>query len=367
MFWMIVFGGLILLGAASVFYLLTRFHRFAPIARLAEQHRALSWLAAALPVLALSGFLFFNISTLIVVLIHLMVIWMLCDLIGLIVRKIAGKPRNRRYPEGICAMLLTAGVLCAGWYYAHHIYETHYRFTTDKALENGSLRVVLIADSHLGITLDGEKFAEQMRRIEAVKPDLVVLSGDFVDDESKAEDMERAAAALGSIRTTYGVYYAHGNHDRGYYGTRSFSLQDVKETLERNGVTVLEDQTVSPGGSLNVIGRLDKSFGNRRSAEQLTAPLDMTGYTICLDHQPNDYENEAAAGIDLVLSGHTHGGHIFPAGYVGLLAGMNDRVYGTERRGSTDFVVTSGISGWAIPFKTGAISEYVVIDIESKP
>ena len=365
MFWMIVFGGLILLGAASVFFLLTRFHRFSLFQRIGRRHRFLSWVAAAVPVAALSCFYFINLSTVIVVLIHLMIVWMLCDLIGLIIRKIVRKPRGRRYPEGVCAILMTAGILAAGWYFAHHIYETDYRITTDKTLPGGSLRVVLIADSHLGITLDGEKFAEQMQRIQAARPDLVVLSGDFVDDDSKAEDMERAAQALGSLETAFGVYYVHGNHDRGYYQSRSFTLADIRSALQRNGVTVLEDETASVGG-IHVVGRLDKSFADRMPVGQLTAGLDLTGYTICLDHEPNDYAAEAAAGCDLVLSGHTHGGHIFPAGWVGLWAGMNDKVYGHERRGSTDFIVTSGISGWAIPFKTGAISEYCVIDITGK-
>ena len=367
MFWMIVFGGLILLGLASVFYLLTRFHRFALFQRIGERHRRLSWLAAAVPVAALAGFAVFNVSTVIVVLIHLMILWMLCDLIGGIIRKIIKKPRGQRYPEGVFAILLTAGVLCAGWYFAHHIYETDYRLTTEKELPGGSLRVVLIADSHLGITLNGESFAAQMERIQAVKPDMVVLAGDFVDDESERGDMERAAEALGSLQTTYGVYYAHGNHDRGYYGSRKFSLRDVSETLKRYGVTVLEDETALAGGVLNVVGRLDKSFADRNPAEKLTEGLDLTKYTVCIDHQPNDYDAEAAAGCDLVLSGHTHGGHIFPAGYIGLWAGMNDFVYGHDRRGQTDFIVTSGISGWAIPFKTGAVSEFCVVDIAQTP
>ena len=54
---------------------------------------------------------------------------------------------------------------------------------------------------------------------------------------------------------------------------------------------------------------------------------------------------------------------MFPAGYVGLIMKSNDKLYGLERRGSTDFIVTSGISGWAIPFKSGTHSEYVIVDI----
>ena len=72
------------------------------------------------------------------------------------------------------------------------------------------------------------------------------------------------------------------------------------------------------------------------------------------------------AGVDLVLSGHTHGGQLLPVNYVGEWTGVNAKTYGLERRGKTDFVVTSGISDWAIQFKTGCKSEYVVIDITGK-
>ena len=83
-----------------------------------------------------------------------------------------------------------------------------------------------------------------------------------------------------------------------------------------------------------------------------------------MDHQPTDYANEAAAGVDLVLSGHTHGGQLFPVNHVGDWFGINDRTYGYERRNNTDFIVTSGISCWEIKFKTGTKSEFVIIDLE---
>ena len=86
-------------------------------------------------------------------------------------------------------------------------------------------------------------------------------------------------------------------------------------------------------------------------------------YTIVLDHQPNDYDNEAAANADLVVSGHTHGGQLFPVTYVGEWFNINDRTYGHEKRSDTDFIVTSGIADWEIQFKTGAKSEYVIIDV----
>ena len=92
----------------------------------------------------------------------------------------------------------------------------------------------------------------------------------------------------------------------------------------------------------------------------LLAQVSSDRYTIVLDHQPNDYANEAAAGADLVLSGHTHGGQLIPITKVGEWIGANDATYGYERRENTDFIVTSGISAWSILFKTGCKSEYVV-------
>ncbi len=81
-----------------------------------------------------------------------------------------------------------------------------------------------------------------------------------------------------------------------------------------------------------------------------------------MDHQPNDYANEAGYA-DLVVSGHTHGGQLIPIGIIGKLIGAFDRAYGWEKRDGTDFIVTSGISDWAILFKTGTKSEYLIINV----
>ena len=190
-----------------------------------------------------------------------------------------------------------------------------------------------------------------------------MICGDFVDDESKKADMLAACEALGTLNTKYGVYYAYGNHDVGYFHYRDFTADALTAALTENGIIILYDETAELGDNYYICGRRDRYDDGRKPAQELTQPLDLSRYIIMLDHQPNDYDAEAAAGADLVLSGHTHGGQLFPAGLIGLAIGANERVYGTETRGSTQFLVTSGASGWAIPFKTGCISEYCVIDI----
>lgn len=360
--WVVIMLTLGLLALAAFVYLLTRFHGFSFVRALEEKSRLLSWAAALLPLLLLGLFwIRFNVTTLFVVLLHLMAAFLLCGLLAFLIWRLGawGIPYDI---EGAAAIVLTVVYLSIGWYMGHHVFETDYRFESAKPLAH-DFRIVAFADSHFGITQNGETFAREMRRVQALNPDAVVIVGDFVDDDSDRADMTAACRALGELKTACGVFFVYGNHDNGYYKYRNFSSAELREELEKNGITILTDESVLLDDCLYLVGRRDRSDRGRMSVDELMAGLDGTKYSVILDHQPNDYDAEAAAGVDLVLSGHTHGGHIFPAGQIGLLMGANDANYGVSRRGDTTFVVTSGISGWAIPFKTGTFSEFVVIDL----
>ena len=343
-------------------YVVRRAHRFSFIQKIAEKNKALSWLCACVPPAVCFLFFFVNLYAVVIAGVHLILIWMLSDAIGWLIKKISRRS-FRHYLAGICALVFTVIYLAVGWFNAHHVFRTDYAFETEKAL--GSLRIALIADSHLGITLSGEDFAREMERVNAEKPDLVVIVGDFVDDDTEKDDMLRACRALGDLETTYGVFFTYGNHDKGYFDYRNFTTEELDAALLENRVTILEDESVLLGDRFYLVGRQDRTARDRISAAALTQDLDPEKYVILLDHQPNDHAGEAGCA-DLVLSGHTHGGHIFPAGIIGEVSGINDRTYGTEARDGTTFVVTSGISGWGIPFKTFCISEYVVIDVQGK-
>lgn len=363
MFFLLLFVLLIVFSGGGVFYLYTRIMKFKSIENLGVYGKILAFalpaLITAIIVFAL-GMSFFNS---IIILLHLVVFWSLCDFVAVILRKII-KREAKVYLAGIFAIVITVAYLGAGWYSAHNVVATEYNFTTEKNIGE-DIRIVMIADAHIGVTLDGVDFAREMSRISDEEPDVVVVVGDFVDDETEREDMITACKALGMLKTKYGVYFSFGNHDEGYFRGRGFSANELINELESNGVTVLEDEAVLVGDSVCLVGRLDRSSHGRKDMNAIVSELDMTKYIVVLDHQPNDYSAEAEAKVDLVLSGHTHGGHIFPAGPIGVLIGSNDRYYGTEKRDKTDFVVTSGISGWALPFKTFARSEYVVIDIKN--
>lgn len=377
--WIVMLSSMIAVGAAAavcMYYVVKRTHRFHHIRKLAKTHRWLSWLVSLTPVAVCAAFASIRIVAMYVVMFHLTLFWIICDIIAMRIQRHRKNKRlkarrqqdykpakriRRRYTAGYFAILLTVVYLSYGWYMAHHIYITRYDIKTDKPL--GQLHAVMIADCHVGLTLDGEQFAEQCRRISDLHPDIVLLPGDFVDDDTSEKDMRTACKALGEIDAKYGVYVSHGNHDPGFFGYRSFSLDELDAELKADGVKLLADECDTVDGRFCIISREDKSDRERLSISDLAAECDSGLYQIVLDHQPNDFKAEAEAGVDLVVSGHTHGGHIFPAGYFGKLMGFNDRIYGIEQRGSTTFIVTSGISGWAIPFKTVACSEIVDIYI----
>ena len=359
--WYLILGSLGLFFIVSVIYCTICIHRFSFMKHFAEGHKVLAWILSFLPVALVGLFALINVFAMMIVFLHLLAGFAVVNAVGFIFRKMSRK--GAKYDlQNVAALVLVVLYLGLGWFLAHHVFITRYEIATEKNVGEG-LRIVGLADAHLSVTLDGEAFAKQVERIKALEPDAVVIAGDFVDDDSKKEDMLRACQALGTLNDTCGVFFVYGNHDNGYYNYRNFTAYELRKALTDYGVLVLEDEIVLTDERLVVIGRRDRSTRDRAEAQALTGALDKSKYILMLDHQPNDFENEALSDADLVFSGHTHGGHIFPAGLVGLIFGANDRVYGTEVRNGTTFVVTSGISGWAIPFKTGARSEIVVIDI----
>ena len=327
------------------------------------KNKILSWILSFIPLLLFIIGLFIDTVNAIVVDIHLILIISLTKLIFFIFKKITKKEINEYLVLGV-GILLTTILMINAYYLAHHVVETDYTVYTTKDVDN--FRIVQISDSHLGCTLTGKEFNKYMEDINKLNPDIVVLTGDFVDDDSPYEYMVEASKGLGKLKTKYGVYFIFGNHDKGYGKYRKYSNEDIRKELKDNNVTILEDESIEIGENIVLIGRQDAEVKDRTPISELTKELDKNKYLIVLNHQPNDYDNEQKAKVDLVLSGHTHGGQLFPLGQFGVLLGANDMFKGIKKTDNTTFIVNTGISDWAIKFKTGTITEYTVIDIKKE-
>lgn len=359
--WLIILGLTMLCAIAGLIYLTAAVRRFALPKKLTGKNKVLGTALAAafilIPFLVINFTL--GLMNAVVVLIHVMLFFALSAAVVHIYKRLCRR-EPKFFLQGWLALIVSVIYLGVAFFLCEHVWQTNYTLTTAKSIS--PLRVAMFADSHLGTTFDADGLEEYLKAIEAQSPDILLIPGDFVDDSSEREDIIRACEALGRMDLPYGVWFSFGNHDEGYYNSRDFSGDELREALISNGVHVLEDECVLIDNSFYVVGRLDSGYERMEIADLLSG-LDTDRYIIVMDHEPNDYDNESLSAADLVLSGHTHGGQLFPITYVGVALGINDNTYGYERINDTDFIVTSGISDWALNFKTGTYSEYVIIDI----
>ena len=347
---------------AAIGYLSLAFSRFAPIEKAAGGRR---WLALLISLGLILGTCYAAMRLLslidaIVILLHVLFAFLLVELVFFIRRKATGK-RSTAARRGLYALLAAALYLTAGYVQCEHVWKTEYALTSDKLSK--TVRVAVFSDSHVGTSFDAAGFEKKLWEIVRQEPDLLLIPGDFVDDDTSREDMIAACEALGCIELRDGVWFAYGNHDKGYSDSRPFTAEELEQTLLANGVHILEDECACVG-ELCLVGRRDASTEARADISELLADADTAKYIIVLDHEPNDYDREAETEADLVLSGHTHGGQLIPLGLVGRFFGFNDRTYGLETRKGTSFIVSSGISDWIMHFKTGTRSEYLIITID---
>ena len=275
---------------------------------------------------------------------------------------------NKIFYCGAVPVIITALILGYGYFNMGNVIETDYTIHTEKPVPEHGYKIALVADLHFGTTMNEEKLKKYCNEIESTKPDLVVLCGDIVDERTTRVQMENAAKILGSIKSTYGTFYVYGNHDKSTYTSKpNFNEKQLKNQLVSNGIHVFEDEVYNVNHNLTIIGRKDKGFSpgiKRKTSEELLKNADTHNFLLLLDHQPSDLQQNSAAGIDLQLSGHTHGGQIWPMGLISHRLGFNQISYGYKNIGKYQIIVTSGMGGWGYPIRTGHHSEYVIVNVK---
>ena len=258
---------------------------------------------------------------------------------------------------GLIPVLIAAVLIPCGYFHMRDVRETTYTVVSE-TLETPT-RILFVSDLHFGTAMDVERLQAYCGQMEAAKPDLVLLGGDIVDEATEEQDMRAAFAALGGIDSTYGTFFIYGNHDRANYNSnRTYSVQELNDAIVGSGITILCDESAQ-AGELTLYGTEDASR-HRLPAAELLKNAEADRFSLVLCHQPTVAEDYAAAGADLMLSGHTHDGQLWPIGYINALLGPK---YGEYRFGDMTLIVSSGICGWGYPVRTQGISEYVIVDL----
>ncbi len=310
-----------------------------------------------------------------VFLLHVMVFSLLARLINFILKKIKGGKAEKAkiwqilYKSGALTLAITLVFTVYGYINLHNVVATEYKITTEKSIRAEGYRVILVADVHYGVSVDDAELTRICKEIESLSPDMVVLCGDIVDNNTTVNQMKYVFSQFGAIKSEFGTFYVHGNHDKpfSFAGFESeFSESLLTSTIKNSNIRILADEAVEINDDFLLVGRNDLSQRNRMHVDKLLENADADRFILTLDHQPRDYDNIAASKTDLVISGHTHGGQIWPIGLVQELFNMNDEVYGHGYYDEdTQFIVTSGFAGWKYPIKTEKYAEYVVIDVAS--
>ena len=288
-----------------------------------------------------------------------MLFGLLLDLLHLLIHYPLRKTKwSSVWRSGLIPVLIAAILLPYGYFHMRDVRQTAYTVVSEKI--ETPVRILFVSDLHFGTAMDVERLRGYCEEMQETQPDLVVLGGDIVDESTEKDDMQAAFAALGGIESTYGTYFIYGNHDRANYSNnRMYSTQELEAAITGSGITILRDKSVRLG-ELTVCGTEDRSSRSRIPAAELLQDTDAAGFTLVLAHQPGGAEEYAAAGADLMLSGHTHDGQIWPLGYINAMIGPK---YGEYTFGDMTLIVSSGICGWGYAVRTQGVSEYVVIDL----
>ncbi|MGH3676494.1 MAG: metallophosphoesterase [Mycobacterium sp.] len=224
-------------------------------------------------------------------------------------------------------------------------------------------RIAVVSDIHLG-PLSGDAHTERIvEMVNATAPDLVAIVGDVVD--GTVEQLGSAAEPLRDLHSREGTFFVTGNHE--YYVEDPFSW--LRE-LERLGLQPLRNENTPirrGAAAFNLAGVNDiagESYSDAPDFDRALSGLDPSGPTILLAHQPVLIEEAAARGVDMQLSGHTHGGQMWPFHYIVRLG--QPSLAGLSAVDNTQLYVTRGAGFWGPPVRIGAPPDVTVLSLHGE-
>lgn len=271
---------------------------------------------------------------------------------------------NGAWLASLVACCITALVLVGGYFVAKFPVTNRLVYETDKQISR-DFKYILISDVHLGM-IHGDSYMQVLcDRINA-EPDVdfVVIAGDFFDGDPVPVLRSHAGEILRKVNTGYGVFAVPGNHE--WIG----NVDVATDFMRKNGVMVLRDSLANLPFGVSIIGRDDLTLNrrpgcHRKPLASLESLAPKGNYTIVLDHQPVAIDEAAEAGVDIMLSGHTHGGaQMWP--FFVFTRRLFENDMGQYRKGATDFYTSNGYGTWGPPIRTSSRPEMVVVEVRKR-
>ncbi|WP_043933505.1 metallophosphoesterase [Bacillus sp. EB01] len=274
----------------------------------------------------------------------------------------------------IGGMLAVVGLGSGGYFYAREVepglLDIQSHEISHALIPKGmdGFRIVQFSDTHLGFHYSLKQLEKLARKITNLKPDLIVFSGDLMDDPNSYESPNEIISILQGLKAPAGKYAIFGNHDHGGYGTELY-----QEVMDASGFTTLLNEGVSierTGESFYLLGIDDKMLGKPNIAKPLeNVPKNI--YKILLSHAPDVADEAAEFDIHLQLSGHSHGGQI-KVPLIGALVvppyaeKYHEGFYFIGSEESLTLYVNRGLGTTRLPFRFMSKPELTVFTLKNK-
>ena len=281
--------------------------------------------------------------------------------------------RKRIIVLAVAAILLLALIIWIAW--GNKALELNsYTIASDKLpVAFDGYRIAQVSDLHNAeMGKDNEKLISVLKD---AAPNIIVITGDMIDSRNTKVDVALYFAEQ-AIKIAP-CYYVTGNHE-----ARVDEYNDLKDGLLELGVVVLEDARVDielSGETISLIGVNDPSFQTdylfgddetvmKGKLDELTSEYD--GYTVLLSHRPELFDSYVESKVDLVFSGHAHGGQ-FRIPFIGGVVAPNQGVFpkydaGIFTEGNTNMVVSRGVGNSIIPFRVNNRPEVIIIELTTQ-
>ncbi|MCI0386673.1 metallophosphoesterase, partial [Streptomyces sp. CNQ085] len=219
-------------------------------------------------------------------------------------------------------------------------------------------RIAVVSDIHLGPVLGRAHTQRIVDTINRADADMVAVVGDLVD--GTVAELGSAAEPLARLRSRDGSYFVTGNHE--YFGDAGEWIDHVREL----GLQPLENarRELRHFDLAGVNDLAGEEEGQGPDFAQALGDRDASRAVVLMAHQPVMIHDAVDHGVDLQLSGHTHGGQMWPATYIAGLA--NPTLAGLERYGDTQLYVSRGAGAWGPPVRVGAESDITVVELASE-
>jgi uncharacterized protein len=258
---------------------------------------------------------------------------------------------------GLIVIVLLLVIFSYGLFNAYSPVTRKYEINLPKKKsERNTLRIAMASDMHFG-RLSGVAHAKRLvEKIKDIKPDIILLPGDIIDDEPEPFIQKNMGAILGELQAPLGVFGVLGNHE--YYGGQ---IPEFIDHMNKINITILMDEMLTIDDSFQLLGRKDKTDRKRKTFEELILDTDDSLPIIAMDHQPFELKQAQENGVDVLLSGHTHRGQMAPNHFI--TKRMYELDWGYLKKEQLHAFVSSGYGFWGPPFRIGSRSEVMQIDI----